>query len=136
MNKELSISELPDVTLLRIFVSLRDRRQARKKDYEADDSADKDKCNKVEIEFLRRFNEQGIDRVASKEFGTAYRSTRRSVKVDDPEAFMEHIKEHEAWELIEKRPSKKAVEEYRDVHDDLPAGVSFSETQTVNVRRS
>lgn len=136
MNKGLSISELPDVTLLKFFVGLRDRRQARKKDYEADDSADKDKCNKIEIEFLRRFNEQGIDRVASKEFGTAYRSTRRSVKVDDPEAFMEHIKEHEAWELIEKRPSKKAVEEYRDVHDDLPAGVSFSETQTVNVRRS
>lgn len=129
------VSELDDASLLKIFIGLRDRRAQRKAAYDADDANDKDKQNKIEVEFLRRFNERGVDSVASREHGTAYRSTRSSATVADFEAFLTHVKEKEAWELLERRVNKSAVQDYRDVHDDLPPGVNWSEAQVVNFRR-
>jgi hypothetical protein len=129
------IAELEDVSLLKIFIGLRDKRSQRKADYDADDAGDKDKQNRIETEFLRRFNERGIDNVSSREFGTAYRSTRSSATVADWEAVLDHVKEQDAWELLERRVSKGAIQQYRDVHDDLPPGVNWSEAQVVNFRR-
>lgn len=129
------VSELDDASLLKIFIALRDRRAQRKTAYDADDAEDKDKQNKIEVEFLRRFNERGIDNVSSRDHGTAYRSTRSSATVADFEAFLGHVKTQDAWELLERRVNKKAVQEYRDVHDDLPPGVNWSEAQVVNFRR-
>ena len=85
------IAELEDVSLLKIFIGLRDKRSQRKADYDADDAGDKDKQNRIETEFLRRFNERGIDNVSSREFGTAYRSTRSSATVADWEAVLDHV---------------------------------------------
>jgi hypothetical protein len=129
------IAELEDVSLLKIFIGLRDKRSQRKADYDADDAGDKDKQNRIETEFLRRFNERGIDNVSSREFGTAYRSTRSSATVADWEAVLDHVKEQGGWELLERRVSKGAIQQYRDVHDDLPPGVNWSEAQVVNFRR-
>jgi hypothetical protein len=129
------VSELDDAGLLKIFIGLRDRRATRKAEYDADDSSDKDKQNKIEVEFLRRFNDRGIDNVSSREFGTAYRSTRSSATVADFEVFLTHVRTKEAWELLERRVNKKAVQEFRDEHDDLPPGVNWTEAQVVNFRR-
>lgn len=129
------IGELDDVTLLEFFIRLRDKRAQRKAAYDADDAGDKDKQNKIEVEFLRRFDERGIDNVSSRDVGTAYRSTRSSATVADFEAFLEHVKREEAWELLERRVNKKAVEQFREVHEDLPPGVNWSEAQVVNFRR-
>ena len=129
------IGELDDVTLLEFFIRLRDKRAQRKAAYDADDAGDKDKQNKIEVEFLRRFDERGIDNVSSRDVGTAYRSTRSSATVADFEVFLEHVKREEAWELLERRVNKKAVEQFREVHEDLPPGVNWSEAQVVNFRR-
>ena len=129
------VSELDDASLLKIFIGLRDKRSKRKADYDADDADDKYKQNKIETEFLRRFNERGIDNVSSREFGTAYRSTRVSAVVSDWDAILDHVKENNAWELIERRVNKTAVKEFKEEHDDLPPGVSWNEAQVVNVRR-
>lgn len=129
------IGELDDATLLEFFIRLRDKRSQRKAAYDADDAGDKDKQNKIEVEFLRRFDERGIDNVSSRDVGTAYRSTRSSATVADFEVFLEHVKREEAWELLERRVNKKAVEQFREVHEDLPPGVNWSEAQVVNFRR-
>lgn len=129
------IGELDDVSLLKLFIGLRDRRAQRKAAYDEDDAGDKDKQNKIEIEFLRRFQERGIDNVAARGVGTAYKSTRSSATVADWEAFLEHVRENEAWELLERRANKTAVEQAKSVDGDLPPGVNWSETQVVNFRR-
>ena len=129
------IGELDDAKLLRIFIELRDRRAIRKAAYDADDASDKEKQNGIEVEFLRRFNERGVDSVSSRVLGTAYRSTRSSATVVDFDAFLKHVKKEDAWELLERRVNKKAVEQFKEVHDDLPPGVNLSETQVVNFRR-
>ena len=135
MQAKMKVSDLDDASLLKLFIGLRDRRAKRKADYEIDDSSDKEKQYGIEMEFLRRFNERGIDNVSSREHGTAYRSTRSSVTVEDPDAFMNHVTSNEAWELLDIRAKKKNCEEYKDVHGTLVPGTKYSATQVVNFRR-
>lgn len=129
------ISELDDVSLLKLFIALRDRRAQRKAAYTDDDADDKGKQDKIEVEFLRRFQERGIDNVAARDVGTAYRSTRASATVGDWDTFLDHVRENEAWEMLERRVNKTAVEQYKAEDGDLPPGVNWSETQVVNFRR-
>jgi len=131
----MKIKELDDVSLLKLFIHLRDRRAKRKADYAMDDAGDKEKQDRIEVEFLKRFNDRGIDNVSTKGIGTAYRTTRTSATVGDWEELFDYIKDKEAWEMLERRVNKTAVEQYRSVHDDLPPGVNWSETQVVNFRR-
>lgn len=128
-------SEMDDISLLKLFIALRDRRARRKADYNADDAGDKDKQGNIEVEFLKRFNERGIDNVSSNGVGTAYRSTRASATVADWDTLLDFIKEDGAWEMLERRVSKTAVEQYRDENEDLPPGINWSETQVINFRR-
>lgn len=129
------IAELDDVSLLRLFIGLRDRRAQRKAAYDEDDAGDKEKQNKIEVEFLRRFQDRGIDNVSARDVGTAYKSTRSSATVADWDAFLDHVRDNEAWEMLERRVNKTAVEQFKSVDGDLPPGVNWSETQVVNFRR-
>lgn len=129
------INDVDDASLLKLFIALRDRRAARKAAYQADDESDKTKQDKIEVEFLRRFGERGIDNVSARGVGTAYRSTRVSATVADWDELLGHVQENDAWELLERRVNKTAVEQFKAVNDDLPPGVNWGETQVVNFRR-
>jgi len=129
------VTELEDSRLLEMFIALRDRRARRKADYDADDAGDREKQDKIEVEFLRRFNERGIDNVSARGVGTAYRSTRSSATVADWDTLFPFIQENEAWEMLERRVNKTAVEQFKAVNEDLPPGVNWNETQVINFRR-
>jgi hypothetical protein len=129
------VTEMDDNSLLKIFIALRDRRAARKADYQLDDVNDREKQEKIEVEFLKRFNERGIDNVSSRGVGTAYRAIRASAKVSDWDSLLAFIKEEGAWEMLERRVSKVAVEQYKAETKDLPPGVDWGETQVINFRR-
>lgn len=128
--------DLDDGSLLKLYIAIRDRRATRKAAYEEDDAGDKDKQNKIEAVFLGRFNDRGIDNVSARGVGTAYRSTRTSATVADFDALLQHIQDEEAWELLERRVSKTAVEQFKQLHGDVPPGVNWSETYVVNVKRN
>ena len=128
-------NDMDDGTLLKLFIALRDRRARRKADFQLDDVDDKEKQERIEIEFLKRFNERGIDNVSSRGVGTAYRSVRASAKVADWDSLLEFIKKEGAWEMLERRVSKVAVEQFKAETSDLPPGVDWGETQVINFRR-
>ena len=129
------VAEMDDGSLLKIFIGLRDRRARRKADFQLDDVDDKEKQERIEIEFLKRFNERGIDNVSARGIGTAYRSVRASAKVADWDSLLEFIKKEGAWEMLERRVSKVAVEQFKAETSDLPPGVDWGETQVINFRR-
>ena len=128
-------NDMDDGTLLKLFIALRDRRARRKADFQLDDVDDKEKQERIEIEFLRRFNKRGIDNVSARGVGTAYRSVRASDKVADWDSLLEFIKKEGAWEMLERRVSKVAVEQFKAETSDLPPGVDWGETQVINFRR-
>jgi len=128
-------NDMDDATLVKLFIALRDRRARRKADYQLDDVGDREKQEKIEVEFLKRFNKRGIDNVSARGIGTAYRSVRASAKVADWDSLLEFIKKESAWEMLERRVSKVAVEQFKAETDDLPPGVDWGETQVINFRR-
>ena len=122
--------------VIKSYVLLRDRRAQRKNEYEAADAADKEKQEKIEAYLLKEFNESGVDSIKT-EFGTAYKTSKLSVTTADKEAFFHNwVVPNGAWEFLDIKPNKTAVQQYKAAHDDIPPGLNWSETMSVNVRRS
>lgn len=90
---------------------------------------------KIEQMILAEFNETGQES-AKTASGTAYRTVRTSAKVADRDTFLTFVKTNEAWNFIENRVNKTAVEEYMVEHEDLPPGIDISRAATINIRRS
>jgi len=102
----------------------------------------KGKCGQIdevmklaEARLLELFEAEGVTSVRT-EAGTAYRSTRTSATVADWELLLDHIKDEDAWALLEHRVNKKAVEEYKEEYNDFPPGVNIRSEHTINIRRS
>ena len=117
------------------YILLRDRRAKRKAEYEAEDSSDKALQDKIEALMLHKFQETGVESVKTAH-GTAYTTTRTSATVVDWDAFFSFVQEESAWEMLEHRCSKTAVEQYRGANSVIPPGLNWSETRVVNFRRA
>lgn len=121
--------------LVALYVRLRDKKAELKAEYESKIDKIDGNLDKIEAKLLQIFEESGMDSVKT-EAGTAYKSTRVSVTTGDKDAFMEFVRTNDEWPLLEVRPSKSAVEQYREQHDDLPPGINWRAEQVVNIRRS
>jgi hypothetical protein len=130
-----SINDLSDAALVELYIKLRDRRSARKREYEVDDASDKAKQEKIEGHLLKRFNESGAESVRTAH-GTAYKETKTSVTCPDRESFFDFIREHELFDLLEARPSKSTVQQYFEAHGEYPPGLNINRAVTITVRRS
>ena len=76
----------------------------------------------------------GADSVKTNE-GTCFNSTRYSASLADPKAFMDYIKTHEAWDLLDRKANATAVKEFVAEKGFLPPGANLSAIRTINVRR-
>lgn len=130
-----SINDLTDAALVELYIKLRDRRSARKREYDISDADDKAKQEKIEANLLRRFNESGAESVRTA-YGTAYKEVKTSVTCPDREAFFDFIREHELFDLLEARPSRTVVQQYFEAHGDYPPGLNINRAVTITVRRS
>ncbi len=119
-----------------LYIKLRDRKAEMKAEFDAQVAGIQEKMDKLEAKLLEVFNKTGTDSVKTP-FGTAYTSTRVSVTAADREAFMNFVRANEEWSLLEVRPSKTAVEQFRAANDnEIPPGLNIREERVVNVRRS
>lgn len=121
--------------LVEKYITLRDKKSALKGDYEEKVAAIDNVLDKLEAVLLKTFEESGMEACRTKA-GTAYKSTRTSFTVADRDTFLEYVKQHEAWEMLESRCSKKAAEEYLKENEAPPPGVNYRSEQVVNIRRS
>src|SRR3954471_20198542 len=90
------IADLTDDKLVEVFVQLRDRRSSRKKEFEAADSNDKTKQERIEGVLLQRFNERGAESSRTAH-GTAYKSEVAFASIADWDALLGHIREKDAY---------------------------------------
>lgn len=119
-----------------LYIKLRDQKAQMKAEFDASVAPLQEKMDKLEAKLLEVFNQTGMDSVKT-EFGTAYATVRTSASIADRDAFMDFVKAHEEWSLLEVRVSKTAVEQYRSANDDeLPPGINVREERVVNIRRS
>lgn len=134
----MKLQDAPDDKLIGAYVKIRDARAQRKAAYETDDAADKEKQEKIEAEFLRRFHERGTDSTKANGVGTAYKIVRTSATVGDPDVYRGWILQNPEDRMIfmEMRANKTAVLQYRTEHDDIPPGINWREDLTVGFRRA
>ena len=117
------------------YIELRDKKAEFKAEYDSKVAKIEEALTKIEAVLLDTFDKTGLDS-AKTEFGTAYTTTRTTASVADKDAFMEHVKAHNDWQLMEIRCSKTGVEQYKDANEDLPPGVNWRAERVVNVRRT
>lgn len=117
------------------YIKVREKKSQLKAKYDLDKSKYDDLQKKIEGLLLIKFGEMGVDSVKT-EGGTAYTSTLTSASIADWETFFGFIQEHQAYDLLERRVSKTAVEQFKSANEDLPPGINWSESRTVNFRRS
>jgi len=119
-----------------LYIKLRDQKAQMKAEFDEKVAGITEKLDKLEAKLLDAFNKTGVDSVKT-EFGTAYTQVRTSVTTADRDAFFNFVKANEEWSLLEVRPAKVAVEQFRAANDnDIPPGLNIREERVVNVRRS
>ena len=117
------------------YIKLRDKKAVFKAEYDAKKERLDAVLEAIENRMLAEFQNIGVESVRTP-VGTAYVSTAVSVTVADWDKCLEFIKANNAWELLERRASKVAVEQYKVANNDLPPGVNWSEKKSVNFRRT
>lgn len=119
------------------YIKLRDKKSEFKKEYEDKVAVIDAALEKVEAVFLKHFNETGQDSATCKGVGTAYKTSRASATVADREAYFNWVGADfdERRVFLESRCSKSAVEQFKAANEELPPGINWSETITVNIRR-
>lgn len=121
--------------LVEKYIKLRDAKSKAVKQFKDKMAKVDSVLTRIEGDILKQFNASGLESARTKS-GTAYKSTRVSATVADWDSTLDFIRENEMWNMLEHRVSKDAVQQYREVHDDLPPGVNWREEVVVNVRRS
>lgn len=125
---------VPLSELVEKYLTLRDRKGALKKKYDEDKAELDTALARCEVFFLKTMNAQGLEALPTS-VGVPYKQHRTSAGVGDWGQTLPWIIKHEAWEMLERRVSKEAVEAYKAANDDLPPGITWRDEIVVNVRR-
>jgi len=122
-------------TVVEAYVKLRDSRSTLAAAYKEQDEALKAKMDRLSTWLLEQMQNADATQLGSAS-GTAYRQTRMKGNCSDWPSFWQFLAEQQRFDMLEKRISMKAVQEYYDESGELPPGVNVSPELTVVVRRS
>ena len=74
---------------------------------------------------------------AKTESGTAYQQTTMSVKVDNPNAFLDFVAKENQWDMLSPQALKDPVKDWLDKNNGVPPpGVKIDFFTKCNIRRS
>lgn len=122
-------------TMVDKFIALRDKKAELAKKHAEELAPYNLALGTLEAWMLNTLNETGLKAMRAGA-GTFYTTTRTSAKVETWGDVLAYIRENEAWELLEARVSKTAVEAImEDTQTNIP-GVTVSRELVLNVRRA
>lgn len=122
--------------IVKAHINIRDARAQLKKQFDEADVDLKAAQGKLENALLDHLNKHGMESVRT-EFGTFYAQEEMTPSASDWNALYEWIKEHDAWEALERRIKRTFIKEYAEAHSGgLPPGVSVFRERIVRVRRA
>lgn len=129
------MSDLKIDKVVTAYIQLRDKKAEMKKAYDLAKADIDSQLETLENFIMEKTNELGVDSFKTSE-GTAYRYETVSATVADWDKTLAFVQENNAWNMLEHRVSKKAVEEYKAEHGAIPPGINFTSMYTIGVRRS
>jgi hypothetical protein len=72
--------------------------------------------------------------MARTQYGTVSIALRPTASCSDPNLFINYVREHDAYELINRHPNSTACQVFAKEHGELPPGVKINVMRSVNVR--
>ncbi len=114
---------------------IKNARSEAKRKWEAEDNELKADEERVEMAILKFLMDNGIKSVRT-EFGTAYQQEDIIPTCSDWTAFYDWVRDHDAFDALEKRIKKTYVKEMLETTGRIPAGVSIIRENVVRVRKN
>lgn len=121
--------------IVETYIELRDRKAQMEAAHKAALAPINQAMLEAEMHLLTEMDKLGTEAFKTPA-GTAYKSTRTSATVADWDSFIDFVRNHALWNMLERRVSKSAVDEYAEEKNDLPPGVNYRREVTVNIRRN
>jgi hypothetical protein len=118
------------------YVMVRDKIRATEARHEDELKPLKDIKDRLEGVLMAALLANGLDSIAAKGVGTAYKTTKKSASLADAAAFRRHVIGTEAWDLVDWKANVSAVETFLSENQQLPPGVNFSQRDVVGVRKA
>ena len=128
--------ELDLSKVTRAYLKIRDARSTLKREYEDADAKLKGNLELIEGAMLNHLNTHGVASVKTDD-ATFYSQEEMKPSCQDWGAFYNWIKEHDAFDALERRVKSTFVKEFAETHDgNLPPGVSVAREKVIRVRRN
>lgn len=121
--------------LVRAFIRIRNTRAEIKEAYTEQDEDLQSKLKTIEIELLRRAQDQGVEGFTTKD-GTTYIAEDVHVSIGDADTFTAFLEEEDdPFGYYEQRVSLKRVKEYQSNHEGAaPPGIKLFRENRMRVR--
>lgn len=116
------------------YIKLRDAKDAMETRHKEELAPLNSKMEKIEAWLQNALQSQGLRNVKS-DSGTAFIQSVANVTTPDFEATMAYIKEHDMWELLDRRLSKSVVLDHIEKFGVPPPGVTVARADIVRIRR-
>lgn len=95
----------------------------------------KAKMTMLESWLMQKADEDGVTSFKTTA-GTAFVTSTDFANVADWDAVLTFIKNHEAFDMLERRVSKAAVRAHMDETGDVPPGITYGTKIGINVRKA
>jgi len=116
------------------YMKLRRKKEALENQVKEDLAEIKAKMTKLESWLMQKADEDGVTSFKTAA-GTAFVTTTDFANVADWDAVLTFIKNHEAFDMLEKRVSKTAVRAHMDETGEVPPGITYGSKVGINVRK-
>lgn len=128
------MSDLTVDTVIKTYIALRDKKEAIENEAKERARECLDQMLKIEAWLKQQASEMGVTSFKT-QAGTAFVTTTDFASVADWDAMLEFVKTNEAFDMFERRVSKRAVRSYIDSTGSVPPGVNYGTKLELNVRR-
>jgi hypothetical protein len=118
------------------FLAVRDRIDQLEEEHKRQIGPLKDILVQIHNDLLRTLHESGIDSIAVRGVGTAYRTERHSASITDPEMFKEFVIVQGAWNMLDWKANATAARTYALQTGEVPPGLDISTRVMLNVRKN
>lgn len=129
--------KFPDTVdgMVDLYVKLRDRIKAADDAHKDKMRPSRDYLEALNGHLLAQLNAIGGDGIKT-QFGTVYRTEKKTASLGDPAMFRDYVIANEAWDMADWKANTTSVEDYLKENGQLPPGVNYSTAFVVGVRRA
>jgi hypothetical protein len=122
--------------LLKAYIKIRDQKTEESRVWGEREAKLNGDLKAIELELLRRSQEEGVTGYKVAGVGTAFQATTTKVSIADDAVFYQFVKDTGDLDFLERRVSSKHVTEYMAANDGrLPPGINTFRELNMRIRR-